>query len=294
MSGTAAAHTTGTVTSADGTTIGYRQLGSGPGLILLSGGYLAAQHYTQLAEALADTFTVYVPDRRGRGLSGPPGEHYRMATECEDLDALLRATGTHAVWGHSSGGLIALQAALTLPSTSIRKVAVYEPALSMYGTFQMSWIPRFKRELDQSRLAAAMATFTKGVGASRATDLVPRWLLVPMLNAYLRRDSRRVKPGEATLASLIPLQRLDVQLFEEMAASASEGFARLRADVLLMDGAKTPAPIRNALDALQTTLPGARRVTLNGVGHEAPINHRGVPERVATELRAFFGQPTSA
>ena len=36
---------TGVVFSADGTPIGYRRLGAGPGLILLSGGYLAAQHY---------------------------------------------------------------------------------------------------------------------------------------------------------------------------------------------------------------------------------------------------------
>jgi pimeloyl-ACP methyl ester carboxylesterase len=290
MPSTATPHTTGTVTSADGTTIGYHQYGSGPGLILISGGYLAAQYYTELAAALADTFTVYVPDRRGRGVSGPPGEHYGMARECEDVDALLTATGAHAVWGHSSGGLIALQAALTLPA--IRKLAVYEPAVAMYGTFQMSWIPRFERELDAGRLAAAMVTFTKGVGASRGTDLVPRRLLVLMINGYLRRDRKRVKPGEATLESLIPLQRLDVQLFQE--AAASEGYAGLRADVLLMGGEKTPAPVRNALDLLQRTLPNARRVTFRGVGHEAPLNHRGVPERVAKELRAFFGQPTSA
>lgn len=58
-------YTTGTVTSADGTTIGYRRLGSGPGVVLLSGGFLAAQHYMDLAGALSGAFTVYVVDRRG-------------------------------------------------------------------------------------------------------------------------------------------------------------------------------------------------------------------------------------
>jgi hypothetical protein len=51
-------YTTGAVTSADGTTISFRQLGSGPGLIVLSGGYLSAQYYMELAAALADAFTV--------------------------------------------------------------------------------------------------------------------------------------------------------------------------------------------------------------------------------------------
>ena len=51
-----------------------------------------------------------------------------MTKECEDVDALLAQTDTHFVFGHSSGGLIALEAALTLPR--IHKVAVFEPPLS--------------------------------------------------------------------------------------------------------------------------------------------------------------------
>ncbi|TMR21398.1 alpha/beta hydrolase [Nonomuraea turkmeniaca] len=277
-------YSTGRVTSADGTTIGYRRLGSGPGLILLSGGYLAAQHYMELAEALAKTFTVYVPDRRGRGLSGPPGEHYRMATECEDVEALLAGTGAHLVFGHSSGGLIALQAALTLPA--IHKVAVFEPALSMYGAFSMSWVPRFERELDQGELAAAIVTFSKGTRANRWVDLLPRRLVVGMINLYLRKEPKNVRPGEQSLVELIPLQRLDVQIFQEMATGA--GYAGLRCEVLLMDGEKTPPPMHNAIEAMHRALPQAKRVALRGVGHEAPVNHRGVPERVAAELREFF------
>jgi pimeloyl-ACP methyl ester carboxylesterase len=53
MSETVAPHTTGSVTSADGTTIGYRQIGSGPGVILLHGGMQASQHYMRLGRALA-------------------------------------------------------------------------------------------------------------------------------------------------------------------------------------------------------------------------------------------------
>lgn len=66
----------GRVRSADGTTIGYRCGGSGPGLILVHGGMLASQHFTKLAAALSSDYTVHVPDRRGRGLSGPHGDDY--------------------------------------------------------------------------------------------------------------------------------------------------------------------------------------------------------------------------
>jgi pimeloyl-ACP methyl ester carboxylesterase len=284
MNGTAIPYTTGTVSSADDTTINYRQLGTGPGLILLSGGYLAAQHYLELAQALSDTFTVYVPDRRGRGLSGPPGPNYSMATECEDIAALLAATGTTMVFGHSSGGLIALQAALTLPA--IRKVAVYEPALSMYGSFSMDWVPRFTRELNEGKLIPAMVTFSKGVQVDRKVNLLPRWLLIPMMNRLLKQRRKSVNPGEQSIDSLIPLQRLDVQIFQEMATSP--GFAKLRAEVLTLHGEKTPSPAHNAIAALQKDLPNAHRQTLPGVGHEAPLNGRGSPELVATHLRTFF------
>src|SRR5947209_5157596 len=120
-------YTTGSVPSQDGTTISYRQLGQGPGVVLVHGAMESAQSHMQLAEALAATFTVYVPDRRGRGLSGPYGEDYSILKEVEDIDALLTKTGTHHVFGVSSGGLIGLQAALILPA--IHKAAIYEPAL---------------------------------------------------------------------------------------------------------------------------------------------------------------------
>ena len=44
-----AAYSTGSVTSADGTRIGYRQVGRGPGLVLVHGGGQAAQNLMQLA-----------------------------------------------------------------------------------------------------------------------------------------------------------------------------------------------------------------------------------------------------
>src|SRR5690242_13812505 len=119
--------TTNTVTSQDGTVIKYLQLGHGPGVVLLHGAMESARSHMLLAEGLADAFTVYLPERRGHSLKDVQGKTYSMQKEVEDLDALLAQSDTHYVFGVSAGGLIALQAALTLPA--IHKVAVYEPAL---------------------------------------------------------------------------------------------------------------------------------------------------------------------
>jgi pimeloyl-ACP methyl ester carboxylesterase len=113
---------TGQVTSTDGTIIGFRQVGHGLGLVILHGGIRASQHYLRLAQALANVYTVYIPDRRGRGLSGPPGDDYSIQKELEDLQALLQKSGACMLFGHSAGGFFALEAALKLPMRNVLPV----------------------------------------------------------------------------------------------------------------------------------------------------------------------------
>ena len=180
-----------------------------------------------------------------------------MVRECEDVEALLAATGARLVFGHSSGALVALQAALTLPQ--VDKIAVYEPQLSEHGSIPTSWIPRFDREVALGKPAAALVTFVKADNLVPA--YLPRWLLVP-------------------------LQRFDGLLVEEMDSSL-QTFAGMSAEVLLMGGRRSPAFLHEILDALEGTFPRVHRVEFKGVGHEAP-HDRGSPERVGEELRAFF------
>src|ERR1051325_754290 len=148
------------VTSADGTTIGYRQIGSGPGLVIEHGGARASQHYLRLAEALSDAYTVYIPDRRGRGLSGPKGENYSIEKEIQDLRALIEKTNAHLLFGHSAGGFIALEAATALP---IVKLALYEPAISINGSVDFSWIDPMQKAFAHNDGAAAFVIFAKGL-----------------------------------------------------------------------------------------------------------------------------------
>ncbi|MEV0597321.1 alpha/beta fold hydrolase [Nonomuraea cavernae] len=99
--------TTATVTSEDGTTIAYRRLGEGPGLVLLHGAMQSGYSNIEFARELSKEHTCYVPDRRGRGSSAPGGDDYGVRKEVEDLDALLTATGARDVIGISSGAIIA-------------------------------------------------------------------------------------------------------------------------------------------------------------------------------------------
>jgi pimeloyl-ACP methyl ester carboxylesterase len=284
--------TAGSVTSNDGTTIGYRQLGDGPGVVLLHGIMESAQSHEQLAERLADAFTVYQPDRRGRGRSGPQGNDYRIHKEVEDLDALLAKTGAHQVFGVSAGAIICLQAALTLPA--IHKAAIFEPPLLINGSLSTAFLKRFDEEMARGEVASALVTAMKGSQMGPPVfNVMPRWLLTLLTKMITASEARKAKPDDVTMTMLAPTLHHDFQLSVETKA-ALESFKAIRTEVLLLGGSKSPAYFKVALDALEQLLPHADRIEFSGLNHGASgnSNRGGKPERVAAELRQFFGPTT--
>ena len=279
-------YTTGSLESADGTRVGYRRLGAGPGLILLHGGMMAAQGFTKLGALLADSFTVYLPDRRGRGSSGPYGDRYGIARDCEDVQALARATGAARVFGLSSGAIIALETARVAPE--LESVAAYEPPYSIAGHDNSAWLTRFDTEVARGDLAAAMVTVIKGTGDSRWLQILPHWLVAKMMARGIKADAARLKPGDVPIRELIPTMHYDALLVNETTPNV-ERLRSLQARVLLLGGSQSAAFLRGALDLLQPMLRNATRVTFQGVGHLAAAN-RGKPELVAEALRSFFAE----
>lgn len=284
-----APYCTDSVISKDGTTIGYRQLGQGPGLVLLHGAMESAQSHMQLAEALADRFTVYLPDRRGRGLSGPYRPDYTSQRGVEDVEALLTKTDTHYAFGLSAGGIIMLQAALTLPT--LHKVVLFEPALVVNNAVPMTaFLARYDQEIAQGKIAAALVTAM--LGAQMGPPIfnhIPRWLLERLTMLGLRSEAKGATRDSITMRALAPTLHYDFHMIVEM-GSALEQFKGVQAEVLLLGGSKSPAYLTAALDALEKVLPHVSRVEFPGLGHGASGNadQRGQPERVAQELRRFF------
>ena len=112
--------------SKDGTAIAFERVGHGSPVILVDGAlcHRSMGPSRELAKLLAQHFTVYTYDRRGRGESGDTAP-YAVEREVEDIAALLReAGGTAFIWGTSSGAVLALEAANRL--SGIMKLALYE------------------------------------------------------------------------------------------------------------------------------------------------------------------------
>jgi pimeloyl-ACP methyl ester carboxylesterase len=292
-----APRTRGTVTSADGTTIGYRRLGRGPGLVLLHGGVNAAQHMTKLGLELADAFTVYLPDRRGRGMSGPIGPEYSIEREDEDLAALVEHTGAELVFGPADGGLFALHGAIGLDR--IGKVAVYEPLLMLGHPDDVEFRRVLTTMQDLIRSgrsgeavvvsSAELATRAARAGTSptwlaatlRALPAGPTGRLVDLL-LRLGRERGDTVPMRTLLAALPP--ELDLVLDT---TGTLDDYRRLDADVLLMYGSRTEPIFAGTARELHRVLPRSTVLELPGLNHDSAQTY-GRPAAIAAALREFF------
>lgn len=263
------------VHSSDGTPISVRSTGSGPGVVVLPGNNRRAHHYAAFAEAMSG-YRVHALDRRGRGASGPQGSAYAVEREVEDASAVLDRTGAGLVFGHSYGGLVALHVALR---RRLAGLAVYEPTISLHGSFPAAWLPEFRRLLDAGRANAAMALFTKRSGMTpfgRAPMFAHRVLAYLLLHGGDGADTRAMMT--TTPPEVAEVLRLD---------SDGSRYTAIESPTLLLGGGRGPRFLTEALPGLAHLMPDARVRMLPGADHNAPDLNR--PKAIAQAVREFFG-----
>ncbi|MGH2745268.1 MAG: alpha/beta fold hydrolase, partial [Thermoleophilaceae bacterium] len=116
----------------NGTDVYYEIQGSGPSLLFIAGATGDAGHFEQVADLLADEFTVVTYDRRGNSRSPRPAEWDSTSPEeqADDAAALLAALARApaAVFGNSYGAIFALNLLIRHPE-SVRGAILHEPPL---------------------------------------------------------------------------------------------------------------------------------------------------------------------
>lgn len=241
-----------TIQSKDGTRLAYDVYGSGPALIYITGAscFRSFMPIVQDAKAFAKAFTVYNYDRRGRGDSGDT-QPYAIEREVEDIEALIDAAGgTASLYGHSSGAVLALEAALRL-GDKIEKVVMYDPSY-VHDEAEKSEYHKLSQQvhtlLQDGKNAQAMTTFLKGIG-------------MPKVFVFLMR----LMPGWKTMTALAPTLAYDIALTCEL--PPVDRAAQVTVPVQVVVGEKSPAGIHNVARQLTKAIPGATFVQLAGQDH---------------------------
>jgi pimeloyl-ACP methyl ester carboxylesterase len=269
--------TTRAVLSHDGAKISYLTMGSGPSVLVIPGALSMAADYAAFSSALAEHFTVYIIERRGRGLSSPQGDDYSILKERGDVLALLQKTGASLLVGHSFGGLVALEVARHNPS--LTKVAVYEPGVSIDGSIPMGWMPGYEKKLAEKEYLDAFVEFSLGVGPERARN-TPPWLMKLLLPLFLSSHERKLMLGllSENLREHQEVARLD---------SSYENYREIAADVLLMYGGKSNTTWVNlAMERLAVVLPRSETKQFPKLDHFG-IDKKA-PREVARAVSTYF------
>jgi pimeloyl-ACP methyl ester carboxylesterase len=245
------------VTSVDGTLIAYDRLGQGPTVVLVSGMFCDRQTTRRLAEQLAQQFTVINYDRRGRGASGDTAP-YAIHREIEDLAALIAAGGgTAAVYGHSSGAGLALNAAgHGLPIT---RLVLHEPPYSYNDqesrSAARSLADRVRSALASDRRAEAITMFltASGVPEEMAEGMAsdPRMLAVAPTMPYDFEVMGEIRQGGAIPEDLV--RAIDVP-------------------ALVIAGGASPQFFRDIAIRIAYLLPNGSYTVLEGQDHGAPAH----------------------
>jgi pimeloyl-ACP methyl ester carboxylesterase len=244
-------------TSADGTTIAFDRLGQGPPVVVASGMFCDRGTTQGLAEQLARRFSVINYDRRGRGESGDTAP-YAVQREVEDLGALIAEVGgTAAVYGHSSGAGLALNAAASgLPIT---RLVLHEPP---YGSDDEA-SKRDSRELgEQLRVAIA---------EDRRADAIELFFTASGMPPEMVEGMS----GDPRMRAVAPTIPYDLEVMGDISRGGTIPEDLVRAismPTLVIAGGASPDFFRDAATRIAEILPNGAYTVLDGQDHGAPAD----------------------
>jgi pimeloyl-ACP methyl ester carboxylesterase len=264
-----------TVRSKDGTKIVFDRTGEGPPVILVGGAFSwrGWKGFVELAALLSSRHTVLNYDRRGHGDSGdtPP---YTVERELEDLEAVIDAAGGSAhVWGLSSGGILALEAARA--GARIDKLAVYEPPFIVDASDGLppdDFGMRLEELIADERRSEAVKYYMAKVMGMPA--------VVPTLMSFWPPFWSKLKATAHTL----PYEAVLVDGYVRGRPLERSYWSGVATPTLVVSGEKSPEKLRTGAKAIADALPKCEHRVLAGVSHNVKM------DALAPELGEFFGR----
>ncbi|WP_051198443.1 alpha/beta fold hydrolase [Gordonia shandongensis] len=241
----ASKQTHGVVDSTDGTPIAWSRVGTGPDLVMVHcvGVSRATTPQPTLADALAERFTVWTYDRRGKGESGNT-DPYDVQREVEDLTAVIDlADGPVTVYGFSSGATLSLIAAEA--GAPIERLALLEPPL--YD----------EPDPDHAFRAEGERRLADG------PDVLHHWFQTDVVGVPAEVLAELPPPSAETLRDAASL----LHELTFLPGTPAIRFSSVRQPTLLIASDSTAPEIHTWGEELEATLPDARLTILPGEWH---------------------------
>jgi pimeloyl-ACP methyl ester carboxylesterase len=241
------------VSSADGTEIAVEVSGTGRPTVLIGGALNDRTSMTGLAQVLSPYCQVITYDRRGRGDSGDMSAGYQVEREMEDLRAVIgHVGGSAALFGHSSGAALALEAAVRgLP---VERIAAYEAP----------YIPEGSRPRPAEDVAGRLLSMVRAGDRDGATVLFQTEVIglpAEMVAGMRHSDMWGYLTG---LADSLPY---DYALFQPGLPVPAGRLAEIRVPVLAIAGSNTFPWIFEAAEQVARAIPAGRFLSLDGQDH---------------------------
>lgn len=252
------------VGTSDGDSIAYEVCGDGVPVVFIAGaGPDRSTDPTpaRTAELMAGRgIRTILYDRVGRGESVAEGR-LTLRRELSAITALLGVAGGHAVlWGQSSGGALALRAAVD--GLAVDGLALWETPSGQVGD-AAAWSREFARRIDAGDLLGAMEHYMKDMPPERLREL-------------------EASPRFTQMLRSVPSQRADAEAIAWLDhAIACGGLVGIEVPVLMMTGVVTRPAMAKSAAAIAEAVPHGRVLTVGGA------RHRWEPDAMATAVADF-------
>lgn len=249
--------------SSDGRIMEAFDDGTGHAILVLHGGMDDGQGWKKVADRLSNSYRVIRLRRRPYELHAPT----TMAQEVDDVLAIARLiVGPKMVFGHSSGGVLALETMVASPEL-FRGAVIYEPPVVIGPPLGGEATKHVRAAIEAGKPGKAIAIFSQHM--LRLNPVLSRFV---GMYAALHPRYRKLVPSQLRVEEI---DGLGVRLDE---------YAKLDVPVKLISGSRSPHHLEERIDVLVKTMPHAEKVVLEKQSHGA---HLTAPDQLADIARSL-------
>lgn len=257
--------------------LNYRITGEGAPLIVLHGLFGSLDNLGGITRRLEDSWQIHALDLRNHG-SSPHTEDMSYPAMADDVVAYMDAQGISkaSLLGHSMGGKVAMQVALSYPE---RVSAVIAADIA-----PVAYEPRHDSILEGLNSLELARVTSRGDADKRLAEHVD----TPGVRQFLLKNLERVPKDQQADGQPLFRWRLNLPVIDTCyanIAAAPEGKGPFEGPVLFIKGGDSPYIQQQHQQTIRSLFPAAEVKILEGTGHWL---HAEKPDTFAALCRRFL------